>query len=66
MAPEQARGVVVGPAADQYALARTLLEMLAGGRVATNPEQVLEQLPSALPTTLGALLRRATAEDPAL
>jgi hypothetical protein len=64
MAPEQIRGEGVGPAADQYALARTLLEMLVGGRVPTDPAAALAQLPASLPSTIEAFLRRATDTDP--
>lgn len=64
MAPEQLRGEGVGPAADQYALARTLLEMLVGGRVPTDPAAALAQLPASLPSAVEAFLRRATEADP--
>jgi hypothetical protein len=65
MAPEQTRGEGVGPAADQYALARTLLEMLAGGRVSTDPARALDQLSPSLPAAMRTFLRRATEADPA-
>ncbi len=65
MAPEQSRGEAVGPAADQYAFGRTLLEMLAGGRVALDRDAALAELPAALPDALRALLARATALAPA-
>ncbi len=62
MAPEQMRGKDIGPAADQYALGRTLLEMLAAGPVASDLERALESLPTTLPEELRPLLRRACAE----
>ncbi|RMH40013.1 MAG: hypothetical protein D6689_15060 [Deltaproteobacteria bacterium] len=65
MAPEQMESSCVGPAADQYALARTLLEMLIGARAAESREEALAQLPPALPRELVDLLRRATAPNPA-
>ena len=64
MAPEQLRGEGVGPAADQYALARTLLEMLVGGHVPTDPAAALAQLPASLPSAIEAFLARATDADP--
>ena len=63
MAPEQALGLP-GPAADQYALARTLLEMLVGGRLSVDAEQALAELPEGLPAELRSLLARATARLP--
>jgi serine/threonine-protein kinase len=65
MAPEQRRGERVGPAADQYALARTLIEMLAGARVPHHGERALGELPAALPQALRAAVERATAARPA-
>ncbi len=65
MAPEQARAGAVGPAADQYALGRTLIEMLCGGSVPTDPADALAQLPSTLPRSLSEVLRRATAPEAA-
>ncbi|MBI3204434.1 MAG: protein kinase [Myxococcales bacterium] len=64
MAPEQVRGVGVGPLADQFALGRTLLEMLAGGPVSPHLEQALAQLPDAVPESLRSIVRRACATDP--
>ena len=64
MAPEQRSAGDVGPAADQYALGRTLLEMLAGGRVSVERDEALRELPSHLPARLRALLARATATLP--
>lgn len=64
MAPEQARGEVAGPEADQYALARTLLEMLVGGALPADPEQALAELPAELPAALREILRRATQPRP--
>jgi len=63
MAPEQRRGERVGPAADQYALGRTLLEMLACGVAAPDSERALEELPD-LPRALKDALARATQLDP--
>jgi pimeloyl-ACP methyl ester carboxylesterase len=62
MAPEQVSGKDIGPAADQYALARTLLEMLAAGSVPPDLERALAELPRKLPDELKPLLRRACAE----
>ena len=53
MSPEQARGVV-SPAADQYALGRTVLEMLAGGNVALDATEALAALPASVPGALGS------------
>jgi len=64
MAPEQARGESPAPAADQYSLGRTLLEMLAGGRVSPKSDEAIAQLPAGLPATLVEALRRATDPDP--
>jgi pimeloyl-ACP methyl ester carboxylesterase len=65
MPPEQARGEQVGPAADQYALGRTLLEMLAGGSDSNDSTEAFAQLPASLPEALVAVVRRATAAVPA-
>jgi hypothetical protein len=65
MAPEQRRGDAVGPATDQYALGRTLLEMLAGGRVPIEREAALAELPRDLPAALYDAIARATAAAPA-
>jgi pimeloyl-ACP methyl ester carboxylesterase len=64
MAPEQRRGDRVGPAADQYALGRTVIEMLAGGAVSTESQKALAALPPELPAALTDVLARATAFDP--
>jgi Protein kinase domain/Alpha/beta hydrolase family len=61
MAPEQRRGDQIGPAVDQYALGRTLLEMLAGGAVPRDPVAALAELPPGLPGPLAAAVARATA-----
>jgi hypothetical protein len=63
MAPEQAGGEV-GPAADQYALGRTLLELLAGVPL-RGDEDPVAQVPAALPPALVDVVRRATARDAA-
>jgi len=64
MAPEQARGEPVGPAADQYALGRTLFELLAAGPVPEDLERAIQALPKELPSPLTELLRRACAPRP--
>ncbi|HXU74852.1 MAG TPA: alpha/beta fold hydrolase [Polyangia bacterium] len=64
MAPEQAAGALAGPTADQYALARTLLEMLVGGTLPLNPNEALAELPAQLPAALRAALARASAVAP--
>jgi serine/threonine-protein kinase len=62
MPPEQARGYA-GPAADQFALARTLATVLAGVSVSGegDPLAMLE----ATPRALVEVLRRATSPEPA-
>jgi len=64
MAPEQRRRGLVGPAVDQYALGRTMLEMLVGSRVPVQRDAALAELPAHLPRTLLAAVSRATAADP--
>ncbi len=64
MAPEQRRADRVGPAADQYGLARTLLEVLGGGSMPDRREAALAQLPPSL-AALRPILERGTATDPA-
>ena len=64
MAPEQKRGDRVGQAADQYGLARTLLEILTGGRLPAGRDEALAQVPAAL-DALRPVLDRGTAADPA-
>jgi len=63
MSPEQARGRAT-PASDQYAFGRTLLEMLCGETVPTDPEAAVAQLPPELPASIADALRRATARAP--
>jgi pimeloyl-ACP methyl ester carboxylesterase len=62
MAPEQARGKA-GPAADQYALARTLAEALSGAPLGAGDP--FAELPKTLPAALLDVLRRALCRDPA-
>ena len=71
MAPEQLRGDLVGPGADQYALAVTAYLMLVGCfpyPAETTTEDLLRGVRpdfSALPPELAAVFARATAEEPA-
>jgi serine/threonine-protein kinase len=64
MAPEQQRGEGIGPAVDQYALARTLAEMLAGVALPREPEDAIAVLPPSLPERLRGVLARATERAP--
>jgi pimeloyl-ACP methyl ester carboxylesterase len=66
MPPEQQRigPARVGPAADQFALGRTLLEMLVGGRLPHEPAAALALYPAHLPEPLRAAIVRATAPTP--
>lgn len=64
MAPEQARAQPAGPAADQFSLGRVLAELLAGGRVATDPDEAVRAIPAAIPRELVAVVRRAIDPDP--
>jgi hypothetical protein len=61
MPPEQLRGEA-GPAADQFALARTLAMMLAGVSVSGEGDPIA-LLPASLPASLVAALRRATSPE---
>jgi pimeloyl-ACP methyl ester carboxylesterase len=54
------RGEVAGPGADQYALGRTLMEMLVGGTLPQAHKQALAELPVELPGALRDTLARAT------
>jgi serine/threonine protein kinase len=73
IAPEQARGADVGPAADIYSLGLILIEALTGERCfpGTTPEALAMRLAAAptipdwLPADLQALLHAMTAVDPA-
>jgi serine/threonine-protein kinase len=65
MSPEQARGELAAPAADQYSLGRTLCEMLVGGTLPLDPGEALAELPAELPAPLRAAVARATAPAPA-
>jgi hypothetical protein len=65
MAPEQARGELAAPPADQYALGRTLCEMLVGGTLPIDPKAALAELPAELPAALRAAVARATEAAPA-
>ena len=63
MAPEQARGETVGPAADQYALARTILEILVGGSDGADVDDAIAMLPAGA-APLADVLRVATRNAP--
>lgn len=64
MPKEQAEESSVGPAVDQYALARTLLRMLYGRELPESTDEALAALPVPIPRTLEDVLRRATRETP--
>jgi len=64
MAPEQERERLVGPAADQYGLARTLLDMLTGGRAPADWRDALESLSPGLRAPLADVMGRALADRP--
>ncbi len=59
MAPEQALGRKPTPASDQYALARTLLVMLAGIKLPKRTADALEFLPRELGQAIKATLNKA-------
>ena len=63
MAPEQIDGDLT-PAADQYALARTLLAMLVGRELPKRSDEALQLLDAELDAWLGEVLRRALAYEP--
>jgi serine/threonine protein kinase len=63
MAPEQRRGEIT-PAIDQYALGRTLIEMLVGGDIPLDRDRALAELPATLPRPLREVIARATAIAP--
>ncbi len=63
MAPEQRRGDRVGPAADQFGLARTLLEVLGGGQLPERRDDALALLAPEL-AAVGQVIARGTAADP--
>jgi serine/threonine protein kinase len=73
LAPEQARGLEVGPPADVYALGLVLLEALTGrreypGRAVESATARLHRrplVPDALPDGLGDVLTAMTQDDPA-
>jgi hypothetical protein len=65
MSPEQARGELAAPAADQYSLGRTLCEMLVGGTLPLDAKEALAELPAELPAALREAVARATAPAPA-
>jgi pimeloyl-ACP methyl ester carboxylesterase len=64
MAPEQAKGGTTTAAVDQFSLARTLIEVIAGGTDRADVETALALMPPAA-APLRPVLERATREDPA-
>jgi hypothetical protein len=64
MAPEQVRGAPACAAADQYALAFTLLEVLSGGAIGVDLGAAIADVATAVSPVLAAALGRALATDP--
>ncbi len=63
-APEQWTGTKITGAADQYALARTLCEMLVGASLPNDVEKNLTSLPNHLPRSIIEIVQRALTANP--